>query len=117
MSKQDEYRFNLRFDETDEDHRKVCHFLNACCGSRKKARYIVKAILAYWAIENKAVEVPAIASASNTDIVKKNPSPTEKKNTEDQHFVNVDDDYETDEAEISLMMKNYSMFDNMDEGR
>lgn len=28
MSKQDEYRFNLRFDETDEDHRKVCHFLN-----------------------------------------------------------------------------------------
>ena len=51
MSKQDEYRFNLRFDETDEDHRKVCHFLNACCGSRKKARYIVKAILAYWAIE------------------------------------------------------------------
>ena len=88
MSKQDEYRFNLRFDETDEDHRKVCHFLNACCGSRKKARYIVKAILAYWAIENKTVEA--------------------------QHFVNVDDDYETDDAEISLMMKNYSMFDHME---
>ena len=28
MSKKNEYRFNLRFDETDEDHRKVCQFLN-----------------------------------------------------------------------------------------
>ena len=48
MSKKNEYRFNLRFDETDEDHRKVCQFLNDYCGSRKKARYIVKAVLAYW---------------------------------------------------------------------
>ena len=40
MSKKNEYRFNLRFDETDEDHRKVCQFLNDYCGSRKKARYI-----------------------------------------------------------------------------
>ena len=47
MSKKNEYRFNLRFDETDEDHRKVCQFLNDYCGSRKKARYIVKAVLAY----------------------------------------------------------------------
>ena len=46
MSKKNEYRFNLRFDETDEDHRKVCQFLNDYCGSRKKARYIVKAVLA-----------------------------------------------------------------------
>ena len=28
MSKKNEYRFNLRFDETDEDHRKVCQFLS-----------------------------------------------------------------------------------------
>ncbi|MFR8222664.1 MAG: hypothetical protein ACLU9T_17440 [Blautia faecis] len=39
MSKKNEYRFNLRFDETDEDHRKVCQFLNDYCGSRKKALY------------------------------------------------------------------------------
>lgn len=57
MSKKNEYRFNLRFDETDEDHRKVCQFLNDYCGSRKKARYIVKAVLAYWALENKAIEL------------------------------------------------------------
>ena len=114
MSKQDEYRFNLRFDETDEDHRKVCHFLNACCGSRKKARYIVKAILAYWAIENKTVEFPAVTTAPHTEVSKKEALPAEKKDLEDQHFVNVDDDYETDDAEISLMMKNYSMFDHME---
>lgn len=114
MSKQDEYRFNLRFDETDEDHRKVCHFLNACCGSRKKARYIVKAILAYWALENKTVEFPAVTTAPHTEVSKKRSSPAEEKDLEDQHFVNVDDDYETDDAEISLMMKNYSMFDNME---
>ena len=46
MSKQDPYRFNLRFDDTDKDHRKVCDFLNTC--GRKKTRYIVKAFLSYW---------------------------------------------------------------------
>ena len=38
------------------DHRKVCQFLNDYCGRRKKARYIVKAVLAYWTIENKSIE-------------------------------------------------------------
>ena len=57
MSKKNEYRFNLRFDETDEDHRKVCQFLNDYCGSRKKARYIVKAVLAYWKLENKSIDI------------------------------------------------------------
>ena len=37
MTKQDEYRFNLKFDEADEDHRRVSEFLNKC--GRKKARY------------------------------------------------------------------------------
>ena len=26
------------FDETDEDHRKVCQFLNDYCGSREKSQ-------------------------------------------------------------------------------
>ena len=30
MTKQDEYRFNLKFDEADEDHRRVSEFLNKC---------------------------------------------------------------------------------------
>ena len=52
MRKQDEYRFNLKFDETDEDHRRVSAFLNSC--GRKKARYVVKAVLAYWALQRAA---------------------------------------------------------------
>lgn len=55
MSKQDPYRFNLKFDSTDEEHRQVCDFLNAC--GRKKARYIVKAVLAYWG-RNGGMAVP-----------------------------------------------------------
>ena len=46
MAKLDEHRFNLRFDEDDENHRRVSAYLNQC--GRKKARYIVKAVLAYW---------------------------------------------------------------------
>ena len=30
MGKKDEYRFNLRFDETDEMHRLVVKYLNSC---------------------------------------------------------------------------------------
>lgn len=51
MGKQEEYRFNLKFDETDEDHRRVSEFLNSC--GRKKARYVVKAILASWALQDE----------------------------------------------------------------
>lgn len=51
MGKQDEYRFNLRFDESDEDYRRVCEFLNSC--GRKKARYVVKAFLAYWSVKEE----------------------------------------------------------------
>ena len=50
MAKQDEHRFNLRFDEDDENHRRVSAYLNQC--GRKKARYIVKAVLAYWELQD-----------------------------------------------------------------
>lgn len=45
MGKKDEYRFNLRFDETDEMHRLVVKYLNSC--GHNKAKYIVRAFLAY----------------------------------------------------------------------
>ena len=97
MSKKNEYRFNLRFDENDEDHRKVCQFLNDYCGSRKKARYIVKAVLAYWTIENKSIEQIA------------------QKPVFSDHFVSIDGEYEANDAEVSLMLKNYKLFDNSEE--
>lgn len=112
MSKKNEYRFNLRFDETDEDHRKVCQFLNSYCGSRKKTRYIVKAVLAYWALENKPIELISEPQAS-PGLPKEQPVPlvVEDKKNEEDHFVSIDGDYEADEAEVSLMLKNYKMFD------
>lgn len=50
MGKKDEYRFNLRFDETDEMHRLVVKYLNSC--GHNKAKYIVRAFLAYTAFRN-----------------------------------------------------------------
>ena len=109
MSKKNEYRFNLRFDETDEDHRKVCQFLNDYCGSRKKARYIVK-------LENKSIELtskPQVISALPKE--QSVPLAVEEENNKEDHFVSIDGDYEADEAEVSLMLKNYQMFNNSEE--
>ena len=115
MSKKNEYRFNLRFDETDEDHRKVCQFLNDYCGSRKKARYIVKAVLAYWTIENKSIEQIAPKPVfSDQPKEQKVPLAAEDKNEED-HFVSIDGEYEANDAEVSLMLKNYKLFDNSED--
>lgn len=106
MSKHDPYRFNLRFDETDEDHQKVCSFLNAC--GRKKTRYIVKAFQAYW---GKAGDKPIEQPHEITPVVEK-----EKQEEEKEHFVSIDTgDYSADQAEVSLMMKNYQMFDSLGE--
>lgn len=104
MSKQDPYRFNLRFDENDEDHRMVCDFLNDC--GRKKARYIVKAVMAYWNLKNETVPVVKPEAAQEV-----------KDEKEDStHLVSVEEEtYEADQAEVSLMMKNYRMFDALGE--
>lgn len=68
MAKQDEHRFNLRFDEDDENHRRVSAYLNQC--GRKKARYIVKAVLAYWELQDgriPVVEQPERKQLSETE--------------------------------------------------
>ena len=97
MSKQDPYRFNLRFDDTDKDHRKVCDFLNTC--GRKKTRYIVKAFLAYWGMQEK--EEPEKQEEGKA---------VQGKEVE-EHLVTVGaENYSADEAEICLMRKNYQMF-------
>lgn len=109
MSKQDPYRFNLKFDSTDEEHRQVCDFLNAC--GRKKARYIVKAMLAYWG-RNGGMTVPeghgpAAGRVSEAD----SDSRQEEKSEGGRHFVSVAaEEYSADRAEVELMKKNYEMF-------
>ena len=97
------------------DHRKVCQFLNDYCGSRKKARYIVKAVLAYWKLENKSIELtskPQVISALPKEQTV--PLAPEDKNEED-HFVSIDGEYEANDAEVSLMLKNYKLFDNSED--
>lgn len=112
MGKQDPYRFNLRFDEADEDHQKVCAFLNAC--GRRKTRYIVKAFLAYWGKDNGgSPERQHAAEAEQQEMAAKS---TEKQPVKEDtgHLVSIDrDDYSADQAEVSLMMKNYQMFDSL----
>lgn len=113
MGKQDEYRFNLKFDETDEDHRRVGEFLNSC--GRKKARYIVKAILAYWALQegrdpvlNRTVEERAKKREdrlmkAGTDIKKDRLIQVDGRGSGDM-----------DQEEAELMRQNYAMFEDME---
>lgn len=102
MGKQDEYRFNLRFDESDEDHRRVCEFLNSC--GRKKARYVVKAFQAYWAMK----DAPDFGKKEHMREMEAEPL------KEDSDFVSLDDDYTMDQAEIELMKKNYAALAGME---
>lgn len=112
MGKQDPYRFNLRFDDTDEDHRKVCEFLNTC--GRKKTRYIVKAFLAYWGKGSggeaaKQSMIPEAEKEKPGENVREEKKPVKE---EKEHLVSIDEsNYAADQAEVSLMMKNYQMFD------
>lgn len=115
MGKQDLYRFNLRFDETDEDHRKVCDFLNAC--GRKKTRYIVKAFLAYWgkgsgeAPKQPCERIPESEKEKSGETAGEEKEPMEE---EKEHLVTIEEgNYAADQAEVSLMMKNYQMFDSL----
>ena len=116
MGKQNEYRFNLKFDEIDEDHRRVSDFLNSC--GRKKARYVVKAMLAYWALQDGECPVaaqPAEREMRKSEDVRANAGEgiTEKKRN---RLVQVGSGgtEEMDQEEAELMMQNYAMFDDME---
>ena len=105
MGKQDPYRFNLAFDETDEDHRRVAEHLNSC--GRKKARFIVKAVLEYWRMQEGGVTITPKAYPV------KRGAGIEKTESE-SHFVEPSAEGAIDEAEISLMRKNFEMFEEWD---
>lgn len=116
MGKQNEYRFNLKFDETDEDHRRVSDFLNSC--GRKKARYVVKAILAYWELQDG--KIPAIDKSMKREAERREEVLTEatadgQEGTKDRLIqVSSGGNEEMDQEEAELMMQNYAMFDDME---
>lgn len=113
MGKQDEYRFNLKFDETDEDHRRVSEFLNSC--GRKKTRYIVKAILAYWALQegrNLVLNKPKEERIGKKENRLMNTETDRRKD----RLIQVDSgrSEEMDQEEAKLMRQNYAMFEDME---
>ena len=124
MGKKDEYRFNLRFDETDEMHRLVVKYLNSC--GHNKAKYIVRAFLAYWKMSGKSLlsyvfpEIDAEqllpeAKQENdkkTAVVAK--ASDAEKSLQEDHFVNLEGDCEADEAEVLLIKNNYKMFEDLE---
>lgn len=142
MGKKDEYRFNLRFDETDEMHRLVVKYLNSC--GHNKAKYIVRAFLAYWKMSDKSLlsyvfpEIDAeqlppeatqendkkpafaakISNAGNDNRANVQKDYPEQqlleKSLQEDHFVNLEGDCEADEAEVLLMKKNYKMFEDLE---
>ena len=142
MGKKDEYRFNLRFDKTDEMHRIVAQYLNSC--GHNKAKYIVRAFLAYWKMSDKSLlsyvfpemdfehlspetqqencKTPAfVAETNNTGndsrANQQRDYPEQQlldKCLQEDHFVNLEGDCEADEAEVFLMKKNYKMFEELE---
>lgn len=63
MGKKDEYRFNLRFDETDEMHRLVVKYLNSC--GHNKAKYIVHCTGIFGILENVWQEFAFVCVSRN----------------------------------------------------
>lgn len=101
MEKQNKYRFNLAFDETDEDHCRVCEFLNQC--GRKKARYIVKAILAYWSQQENPQH-------NTSQYVQRDRSEVKLEKTVES--IEDGKEYGVEQKEIDLMRKNFEIFEN-----
>ncbi len=116
MGKQNEYRFNLKFDEMDEAHRRVSEFLNNC--GRKKARYVVKAILAYWELQDG--KIPDIDKSGKREAEKREAVPTDPAADRQEGWkdrliqVNGGCCEEMEQEEAELMMQNYAMFDDME---
>ena len=113
MAKQDEHRFNLRFDEDDENHRRVSAYLNQC--GRKKARYIVKVVLAYWELQDgriPVVEQPERKQLSETESAIHKIGEQNKAD----RLIQVEDvkDSVLDREEADLMRQNYAMFEDME---
>lgn len=112
MRKQDEYRFNLKFDETDEDHRRVSAFLNSC--GRKKARYVVKAVLAYWTLQDGENPVPD--KPREERIGRKEDMLSDMGEEKRDRLIRVESSGtgDMDQEEAELMRQNYAMFEDME---
>lgn len=103
MGKRNPYRFSIGLDENDTEHRLVGDYLNTL--GRRKAKIIVKAVLAYLEEEKNHQDVigqKAVKDRSGEADKEKEP----RENT--GRLLRIDMDYYSmDEAEIALMRRNY----------
>lgn len=109
MSKRNEYRFSIQLDETDESHRLVASYLNGL--GRKKARIIVKAVLAYLnggnslSSENAALSIPALEKQESAITAQE----------ESSRMISLDmGSCNFDQAEMDLMRRNFDKLGNGD---
>lgn len=112
MKKQDEYRFNLKFDEADEDHRRVSEYLNKC--GRKKARYIVKAILAYWELQSGKIPIVERSAEKYTSLKETVIQKDEPGRSDRLIQVEAENNNRLDQEEADLMRQNYAVFEDIE---
>lgn len=103
MGKRNPYRFSIGLDENDTEHRLVGDYLNTL--GRKKAKIIVKAVLAY--LESERDHQAASGRMAAKDGKREVSDATEpKENTGRMLRLDIED-CSMDEAEIALMRRNY----------
>jgi len=104
MGKRNPYRFSVKLDEDDADHQIVADYLNGL--GRKKAKIIVKAVLAYLEIEKcgRAEGKEISEQRNDAEHLPAEKVPEEKTD----RMIQLDmEAYSIDEAEIALMRRNY----------
>ncbi len=107
MEKRHQYRFSIMLDEADPDHRRAGDYLNRL--GRKKARVVVKAILAYLDQEKEvsAFQKPEVRRPKEPDV--------EKQIEKTDRMLSIDfNECSINEAEVALMRKNFDKLGNKD---
>lgn len=109
MEKRNLYRFSIKLDEEDAEHQVVGDYLNTL--GRKKAKIIVKAVLAYLEIEKSSKVMNSRVEALEEKQAESQEEKTQKEKTQKEkpgRMIQIDmDSYGMDEAEIALMRRNY----------
>ncbi len=107
MEKRHQYRFSIMLDETDPDHRRAGDYLNRL--GRKKARVVVKAILAYLDQEKE------VSAVQKSEVRRPKKPDVEKQIEKTDRMLSIDiNECSINEAEVALMRKNFDKLGHKD---
>lgn len=104
MGKRNPYQFSIKLDEEDAEHQAVGDYLNTL--GRKKAKIIVKAILAYLETEKSSKFLKGQEAVSEEKQAESQKEETQREKPERMLQIDMGS-YSMDEAEIALMRRNY----------